>query len=57
VKLTGSISKITKGIISSKAKFRSPLSDGAQGAGMLKVFIGGSAGIPGSLSKAGARMP
>ena len=38
VKLTGSISKITKGNISSKAKFSFPLSDGAKGTGTLEVL-------------------
>lgn len=56
VKLTGSISKITKGKMSSKATFSFTLSDGAKGKGTLEAFFGGSAGITGSVSKAGAKV-
>lgn len=56
VKLTGTISKITKGKSSSKAKFTFTLSDGAKATGTLEVYQGGSGGITGVLSKAGAKV-
>jgi hypothetical protein len=59
VKLTGSILKITKGKISSKAKCSFILSDEAKGTGTFEAFLirfGASAAIAGSLSNAGARM-
>lgn len=56
VKLTGSISKVTKAKGSSKASFSFKLSDGAKATGTLQAFTGGSGGIVGKLSKGGAKV-
>lgn len=56
VKLTGTISKITKGKASQKAKFSFTLSDGAKGTGTLEAYVGGAGGITGTLSKSGAKV-